>query len=182
VASSSADIVVFDLETQFLADEVGGWDQTAKMKVSVAVLWSEKEQVFRQYVEGQVPDLIARLKQADLVVGFNHVKFDYGVLAGYPGGAGLEAATRNLDILQVVTQNLGRRLRLDSLAQSTLNSAKSADGLMAVKWWREGNLAELLAYCQQDVAVTRDLWRFGKQYQYLLYEEKKGLMRLPVAW
>lgn len=181
-ARAGDDIVVFDLETQFLADEVGGWDQTAKMKVSVAVLWSEKEQAFRQYVEGQVPDLIARLKQADLVVGFNHVKFDYGVLAGYPGGAGLEGATRNLDILLHVTQNLGRRLRLDSLAQSTLNAAKSADGLMAVKWWREGKLAELLAYCQQDVAVTRDLWRFGKQYQYLLYEEKKGLMRLPVSW
>jgi DEAD/DEAH box helicase domain-containing protein len=177
-----ADIVVFDLETQFLAAEVGGWDQTAKMRVSVAVLWSVREQAFRQYVEAQVPGLIARLKKADLVVGFNHVKFDYGVLGGYPGGEDLAGATKNLDILEAVQKGLGRRLRLDSLAQATLNAAKSADGLQAVAWWREGKLAELLAYCQQDVAVTRDLWAFGKQYGYLLYEDKTGLMRLPVQW
>ena len=176
------DIVVFDLETQFLADEVGGWDNTAAMKVSVAVLWSVKEQAFRQYTEGQVPALIARLKQADLVVGFNHVKFDYGVLAGYPGGEGLAGQTRNLDLLLEVTKTLGRRLKLDSLAQSTLKAAKSADGLQAVAWWREGRLDALLAYCQQDVAVTRDLWEFGKKYGYLLYEDKTGLMRLPAAW
>ena len=176
------DVVVFDLETQFLADEVGGWDKTADMKVSVAVLWSVKDQAFRQYTEGQVPALIARLKQADLVVGFNHVKFDYGVLAGYPDGQDLAAATKNLDILLEVTKNLGRRLKLDSLAKSTLNAAKSADGLQAVAWWREGRLAELLAYCQQDVAVTRDLWEFGRKYSYLLYEDKTGLMRLPVEW
>jgi DEAD/DEAH box helicase domain-containing protein len=176
------DIVVFDLETQFLADEVGGWDNTAAMKVSVAVLWSVREQDFRQYTEGQVPALIARLKQADLVVGFNHVKFDYGVLAGYPGGEGLAGQTRNLDLLLEVTKTLGRRLKLDSLAQATLKASKSADGLQAVAWWREGRLAELLAYCQQDVAVTRDLWEFGKKYGYLLYEDKQGLMRLPAAW
>jgi len=176
------DIVVFDLETQFLADEVGGWDNTAAMKVSVAVLWSVKEQAFRQYTEGQVPALIARLKQADLVVGFNHVKFDYGVLAGYPGGEGLAGQTRNLDLLLEVTKTLGRRLKLDSLATATLKASKSADGLQAVAWWREGRLAELLAYCQQDVAVTRDLWEFGRKYGYLLYEDKQGLMRLPAQW
>lgn len=176
------DVVVFDLETQFLAAEVGGWDHSDAMKVSVAVLWSEREQVFRQYTEAQVPALIARLKSADLVVGFNHVKFDYGVLAGYPGGEGLAATTRNLDLLLAVTQTLGRRLKLESLAQSTLNVGKSADGLQAVAWWREGRLGDLLAYCQQDVAVTRDLWRFGKQYGYLLYEDKQGLMRLPATW
>lgn len=181
-AVSGDDIVVFDLETQFLAAEVGGWDQTAKMRVSVAVLWSVKEQAFRQYVEAQVPDLIARLKKADLVIGFNHRKFDYGVLSGYPEGQGLDQATHNLDLLESVQAVLGRRLKLDSLAQSTLNVGKSADGLQAVAWWREGRLAELLAYCQQDVAVTRDLWAFGRQYGYLLYEDKSGLMRLPAHW
>ena len=151
------------------------------MKVSVAVLWSVRERAFRQYVEAQVPELLKRLKQADLVVGFNHVKFDYAVLSGYEGGGDLAAHTRNLDLLELVHKALGRRLRLDSLAQSTLGVGKSGDGLQAVAWWREGRLAELLAYCQQDVAVTRDLWEFGRKYGYLLYEEKRGLMRLPFA-
>ena len=181
VPARGDDIVVFDLETQFLADEVGGWDKASAMKVSVAVLWSVRERAFRQYVEAQVPELLKRLKQADLVVGFNHVKFDYAVLSGYEGGGDLAAHTRNLDLLELVHKALGRRLRLDSLAQSTLGVGKSGDGLQAVAWWREGRLAELLAYCQQDVAVTRDLWEFGRKYGYLLYEEKRGLMRLPFA-
>jgi DEAD/DEAH box helicase domain-containing protein len=125
---------------------------------------------------------LARLKKADLVVGFNHVKFDYGVLAAYPGGENLAAETRNLDLLQEIAKTLGRRLRLDSLARATLNTAKVADGLQAVAWWREGKLAELLAYCQQDVAVTRDLWDFGRRHGYLLYEDKQGLFRLPATW
>ncbi len=175
------DIVTWDLETQFLADEVGGWDNKAAMKVSVAVLWSSRDKEFRHYTEGQVPQLIARLKQADLVVGFNNKNFDNAVMAAYPGGAHL-AALPTLDLLEEVSRNLGRRLKLDSLAQATLGTPKSADGLMAVKWWREGRLKELLDYCQMDVALTRDLWEFGRKYGYLLYEEKRGLMRLPVDW
>ena len=173
------DVVVFDLETQFLAAEVGGWDRADAMRVSVAVLWSSREGRFRQYVEAQVPELIRRLEEAELVVGFNHLRFDYAVLSGYPGGAGLEGRTRNLDLLDCVQRALGRRLRLDSLAQATLGRSKTAEGTMAVEWWRQGRLAELLEYCQNDVAVTRDLWEFGRRYGYLLYEEKRGLMRLP---
>lgn len=175
------DIVTWDLETQFLAAEVGGWDNKAAMKISVAVLYSSKEKGFRQYTEAQMPQFIARLKQADLVVGFNNKNFDNAVLAAYPGGEAV-AGLPTLDILEEVTRGLGRRLKLDSLAQATLGAPKTADGLMAVQWWREGKLKELLDYCQADVALTRDLWEFGRKYGYLLYEEKRGLMRLPVDW
>jgi DEAD/DEAH box helicase domain-containing protein len=175
------DIVTWDLETQFLADEVGGWDNKAAMKISVAVLYSSKAKEFRHYTEGQIPQMIVRLKQADLVVGFNNKNFDNAVLAAYPGGEAV-AGLPTLDLLEEVSRSLGRRLKLDSLAQTTLGKPKTADGLMAVQWWREGRLKELLDYCQADVAITRDLWEFGRKYGYLLYEEKRGLMRLPVDW
>jgi DEAD/DEAH box helicase domain-containing protein len=176
-----ADIVSFDLETQFLADEVGGWDNKAAMKVSVAVTYSSREKKFRQYSEGQVPALIAQLKAADLVVGYNLINFDYAVLQAYSNDDFSKIPT--LDMLVEVTRALGHRLKLDSLASATLNSSKSADGLMAVKWWREGNLSDLLTYCQKDVEITRDLWEFGRKYGYLLYEDRsKGLLRVPVSW
>jgi DEAD/DEAH box helicase domain-containing protein len=164
-----------------LADEVGGWDNKAAMKISVAVLYSSKDKEFRHYTEGQIPQMIERMKRADLVVGFNNKNFDNAVLAAYPGGEAV-AGLPTLDLLEEVSRSLGRRLKLDSLAQTTLGKPKTADGLMAVKWWREGRLKELLDYCQADVAITRDLWDFGRKYGYLLYEEKRGLMRLPVDW
>jgi DEAD/DEAH box helicase domain-containing protein len=178
---SLQDIVSFDLETQFLADEVGGWDNKAAMKISVAVTWSSREKKFRQYTEGQVQALIAQLKSADLVVGFNVINFDYAVLQAYTQEDLSKIPT--LDMLVEVTRALGHRLKLDSLATATLNAPKSADGLMAVKWWREGNLTDLCQYCQKDVEITRDLWEFGRKYGYLLYEDRgKGLLRVPVSW
>ena len=178
---SVADIVSFDLETQFLAAEVGGWDNKAAMKVSVAVTYSSREKKYRQYTEGQVHALIAQLKAADLVVGFNVISFDYEVLKAYSSEDFSKIPT--LDMLVEVTRALGHRLKLDTLAAATLKAGKSADGLMAVQWWREGNLGELLSYCQKDVEITRDLWEFGRKYGYLLYEDKnKALMRVPVSW
>ena len=76
-------IVYFDLETQKSADEVGGWDNISKMGMSVAVLYSTATGEYKIYGEKQVNDLIKDLQRADLVVGFNHLRFDYEVLHGY---------------------------------------------------------------------------------------------------
>jgi DEAD/DEAH box helicase domain-containing protein len=180
-AAVDANLVFLDIETQFLADEVGGWGNKAAMKVSVAVTYSSAEKKFRQYTETQVPQLIEQLKGASKVVGFNLKNFDYGVLQAYTSLNLMALPT--LDMLEEVTRALGHRLKLETLATATLNAAKGADGFQAVAWWREGKLAELLKYCQKDVEITRDLWEFGKRYGYLLYEDRgKGLLRVPVAW
>ena len=69
------------------------------------------------------------------------------------------------------------------LAQATLGAPKSADGLQAVRWWRQGRLEELERYCRRDVELTRDLFRFGQEKGYLLYQRKEGpTLRVPVDW
>jgi DEAD/DEAH box helicase domain-containing protein len=151
------------------------------MKVSVGVTWSTREKAFRQYTEGQVPSLLKQLFNADMVVGFNNINFDNEVLRPYGGGN--PDNLKSLDLLEEITRSLGHRLTLDSVAQSTLNTGKAGDGKQAVTLWREGKLAQLLSYCQKDVELTRDLWLFGRQYGYLLYEKREqGLMRLSVNW
>ena len=142
--AAGGDTVFFDLETQFLADEVGGWGNKAAMKISVAVTYSSKDGRYRQYTEGQIPELVKQLHAADLVVGFNVISFDYAVLQAYTSEDLSKLPT--LDMLVELTHSLGHRLKLDSLAQATLNAAKSADGLQAVAWWRRefGGFAVLL--------------------------------------
>src|SRR5678815_2835642 len=76
-------IVYFDLETQKSADEVGGWDKISRMGLSVGVTYSTTRGEYRIYGEKQVNDLVAELQRADLVVGFNVLRFDYEVLHGY---------------------------------------------------------------------------------------------------
>ena len=42
---------------------------------------------------------------------------------------------------------------------------------------------ELLAYCQKDVALTKRLFDYGNEHDYILYETREGqVVRLPVEW
>jgi DEAD/DEAH box helicase domain-containing protein len=86
-------------------------------------------------------------------------------------------------MLEVVHSRLGYRLSLDGLASTTLGTSKSADGLQALQWWKEGKLDQIIEYCTRDVAVTRDLYLFGRENKYLLFTNKaKSVVRLPVEW
>ena len=76
-------IVYFDLETQKSAADVGGWDRKRDMKISVGVTFSTGDDQYRIYPEDKVADLVKQLMRADLVVGFNILRFDYEVLNGY---------------------------------------------------------------------------------------------------
>ncbi|BBD09462.1 DEAD/DEAH box helicase [Desulfovibrio ferrophilus] len=172
---------VFDLETQRSAAEVGGWHKAYKMGVSCACLFDSATGETRAYLEEEVPELIEDLQALPLVIGFNIKRFDYTVLKGYSRFDFKTLPT--LDLLQRVHERLGYRLSLDHLAQTTLGAKKSADGLQALEWWKQGRIDDIVKYCKQDVAVTRDLYLYGRENGYLLFTNKaKNVVRLPVSW
>jgi DEAD/DEAH box helicase domain-containing protein len=145
------------------------------------VVYDSHAHVFKEYLQEDVPILVKDLVEFDLVVGFNIMGFDYKVLSGL---SDFDFSTLpTLDLLKKVHGKLGYRLSLDRLAQETLGTKKSADGLLALKWWKEGKLREIIDYCVQDVRVTRDLYRFGRDHGHLLFRNKAGhQVRLPVKW
>ena len=79
----SKNIVYFDLETKHSAADVGGWSHIDKMGMSIGVTYSTARGGYKVYGEPEVEALITELQRADLVVGFNHERFDYRVLEGY---------------------------------------------------------------------------------------------------
>ncbi len=175
-------IMVLDVETRRSADEVGGWHQAGRMGVSVAVLYDagvRDGDGFFAYEQERLSELFARLRNADLVVGFNILRFDYEVLQPFAPYSLHELPT--LDLLREVKNRLGYRLSLDNLAQTTLNAPKSADGLQALTWWKQGDTASLTTYCRKDVELTRDLFRFALEHGYLLFRNKAGNpVRVPL--
>jgi len=175
-------IIYFDLETQKTAKEVGGWKNAHLMRISVAVLYDSLEGRFLVFEEEEINGLVARLHEADLVVGFNIKGFDYKVLGAYTDKDLYSLPT--FDVLEDVHRRLGFRLALDHLATETLNHGKSADGLQAVEWFRQGDMENLIAYCRQDVAVLRDLFEYGREKGLLIYREKQAnrRVRLRVDW
>jgi len=170
-----------DIETQRLAQEVGGWNNKHLMRVSVAVLHDSADGRFHAFREADIHQLVDRLHQFDLIVGFNIKSFDYAVLQAYTPRDLQGLAT--FDILEAVRRQLGFRLSLDHLAEKTLGRRKTADGLQAVRWFREGRWDLLTRYCEEDVALTRDIFFHGVQKGYLIYENRDGhKLRIPTPW
>lgn len=171
--------VVFDVETRRSAAEVGGWHRAGQMGVSVAVVYDSKADDYFSHSQEDLPALFERLRAADLVVGFNSLRFDYAVLAPF---ATFELRSLpGLDLLQRVHERLNYRVSLNNLGQATLGEPKSADGMQALQWWKEGRCEEIAAYCRKDVDLTRRLYLFGLTEGYLLFSNKAG-QRVRLPW
>ena len=169
----------FDLETQHSFDEVGGRNHVEQLHVSVAVTYSSLTNTFKSYTEPQVFFLIEDLFQAETVIGFNIIDFDYRVLKPYTAKDFNQLHT--IDMLAHIKRRLGHRLSLNALAQATLAADKSADGLQAVTWYREGKIQELISYCKDDVDLTRRLYEFGRENGYLFYNDRFSGEKKKVA-
>ncbi len=174
--------VLFDLETLRSAAEVGGWDQTHHMGVALGVALELESGAFHTYREEEVLDLVALLEDADLVVGFNVLRFDYKVLSAYTE-LPLDRRLATLDLHDELWRKLGLRIGLARLARANLGTAKSGDGLQSLGWVREGRLDLVEAYCRRDVELLRDLYLRGQERGFLWVPNRQGaLLRVPVEW
>ena len=174
-------IVYFDLETQKSADEVGGWGHIQRMGMSVAVTYSTARGDYKVYGENQVDALINELQRAHLVVGFNNLRFDYEVLHGYTALDLRQLPT--LDLMLDLQAKLEHRLSLDAIAMATFGLEKTAEGMQAIQWFKEGRLLDVAEYCCYDVKLTRLVHEYGAANRQLHYLNRFGKkLCVPVQW
>ena len=174
-------IVYFDVESQKLFQDVGGRD-ASRLLLACGVTWSTARNDFAVYWEKDAPALIAELKSADRVVGFNIIGFDYEVLKPYARNENFRAF-RTTDMLQDIYRTLNFRLSLDSIARATLGATKTADGLQSVEWFRNGELEKVAEYCKSDVDITRRVYEFGRENGFVHYYSKLGSkLKVAVNW
>jgi DEAD/DEAH box helicase domain-containing protein len=174
-------IVYFDVETQKLFHEVAGRD-VSKLLLACGVTWSTARNDFAVYWEKDTPALIAELKSADRVIGFNIIGFDYEVLKPYARTENFRAF-RTTDMLQDIYRTLQFRLSLDTIARATLGTTKIADGVQSVEWFRNGELDKVAEYCKSDVDITRRVYEFGRDNGFVHYYSKLGSkLKVAVNW
>lgn len=186
---SGRNIVYFDLETQRSFGDVGGFSKKDKMGISIAVTYSTARGTYEIYRESELDKLGEELCKADLVVGWNHLQFDYPVLQPYIFPT-LADQTLNLDMMVDLEEKLGFRLKLDSAASATLGVGKTADGLDALRWWQEYKksgdfnvLRKIAEYCAYDVKVTKCVHEYALEHGHLKYEDRNGqLQQVAVEW
>ena len=148
---------------------------------TLAVIYDSLEREFTTFSEGEVHQLLERLAGADLVIGFNVRRFDYQVLRGYTDDDLSSLPT--FDLLDEIHARLGFRVSLAHLGEETLGESKSADGLQALEWWKEGRIDEIEEYCRRDVALLRDLFHHAREHGHLLFRSRRGgKVRVPLRF
>ena len=150
--------------------------------MSLGVAYSTALGEYRIYSESRVDTLIQQLLSADLVVGFNLINFDYEVLMGYTI-LDLPSQLPTLDLLVEIEKKTGSKPKLGNLAQTTLGVGKLADGVDAIKWWREKRILEIAEYCCFDVKVTKLLHEYALANRELFYNDKfNRKQRVELKW
>lgn len=160
--------VVFDLETQNTFADVGSND-SKDLSISVGCAYDSLTDTYTTVSIDELHKLWPIIEQADVLVGYNSNHFDIPLLNKYyPGDL---TKFKSIDILASIRDSLGKRLRLDSVAQATIGAKKSGNGLMAIKWWREGDIASIKKYCKQDVKVTKEIFEYALANQKVFYKD-----------
>ena len=60
---------------------------------------------------------------------------------------------------------------------------KTAEGLQAIRWFKEGRLSDIAEYCCYDVKITRLVHEYGMAHRQLFYKNKfGGKLSVPVSW
>ncbi len=163
--------IVFDIETQNTFADVN--NDFKKLKISCVSIYQYETDSYSSFEEHELKNLWPILEKADRLIGFNSGHFDLPVMNNYYLGDLL--AFPHLDIMDSVKAALGFRLKLDDIAKATLdNIEKSAEGLQAIRWWKEGKIDEIKKYCEQDVRVTKEVYDFGRKNRQLFYKSLTG--------
>lgn len=169
--------IIFDLETQNIFQEVGSSDPAA-LDISVGSFYDSETDKYLTLSVDEISKAWPLLEQADALVGYNSNHFDIPLLNKYyPGDL---TQIKSIDILESIRASLGRRLRLDSIAEATIGAKKSANGLQAVRWWKEGKIDEIKKYCEQDVKVTKKVFDYAMQNGHVKFKDGSRKREIPL--
>ncbi len=169
--------ITFDIETKAASMVRGKFDISA-MEVTVVGIHDSETNEYSAFFVEEFSKLWPILERADMLIGFNSDSFDIPILNRYyPGDL---TKIKSLDLLTEVYNVLGRRVRLDTLAQATLGRGKTGDGLKAVEWWEQGLYEQVKEYCLEDVRITRELYDYARTNGSLKYKDLREVREMKI--
>lgn len=152
---------MFDIETEYLADDVGGWIHVReegnwhKLGMSVACVWDSATNHITPYEKEDIGELAVHLESLDAVCTYNGTRFDLPVIESL-----LRRPLRlheHFDLLRAIWDAGGKHNKLGQVIDRTLGLSKLGEGAGAPELARTGQWVKLIRYCQWDVYCTRKL-------------------------
>ncbi len=170
--------IVLDLETQKSFDEVGGRGKNHLLKISVCGIYDYSQDRYMIFEEAELPRLAPILQTADQIIGFNIKNFDFEVLQPYMNFDLFSLPY--YDLLEEIQRAIGHRVSLESVAQGSIGSGKSGNGLEALLYYRNNRFDLLKKYCLDDVRVTKLVYEYALKNQKLLYRDYFSIKQVPM--
>lgn len=177
--------VFFDIETKKFFDEIDDRDPAALGISIISAYRREIDQDMRElsgemksFWEKDFDQMWSWFEEADRIVGYNSLGFDVPAVNGvYRGDF---AKLKHFDVLKIIKDVFGHRVKLDSVAKESLGQGKIAGGAEAVMWWAKGDsesLEKLKKYCEMDVEVTKGVYDYGVQNKKLKFKDHWNELR-----
>jgi DEAD/DEAH box helicase domain-containing protein len=170
-------IVTFDIETANWFGDTGGSDP-ADLKIALVGIHDSETGTYQSFLEPELPKLWPVLERTDILVGYNSDHFDIPLLNKYyPGDL---SRIRSLDLMVEMYKSMGRRVKLDAVAEGTLGMNKSAGGAQSLVWWRAGEIDKVRAYCLKDVEITKKIFDYALKNGSLKYKELGAIREIKL--
>jgi DEAD/DEAH box helicase domain-containing protein len=164
-------VITFDIET---ANWFGnGATEPSELEIALVGMHDSSTDSYDSYLVHELNRLWKVMEGADLLVGYNSDHFDIPLLNKYyPGDL---TKIPSVDLMKEIYETLGRRVRLDAVADGTLGKKKSGHGGQSLVWWRNGEVDKVRKYCLKDVELTKNLYDYALKNGHLKYRELGGL-------
>lgn len=163
--------VVFDIETKNFFQDVGKRDP-ALLDIAVICTYNSITNKYESFLEEDLPKLWPMLEKTDAIIGYNSNHFDIPLLNKYYDGD--LTNKKSIDLMRTIQNSLGRRIGLNAVAEATLEVGKSAHGLQATEWWKQGEIQKVIDYCIDDVKLTRSLYEHMRDNNFIKYKDLSG--------
>lgn len=170
--------IVLDLETQKSFQDIGGRGKNHLLKISVACIYDYSTGKYSSYEEHEIAKLAPILQTADQIIGYNIKDFDFEVIQPYLNFNIHEIPY--LDLLSEIEKVLHHRIKLDIVAQGTLGTGKSGNGLEAILYYQNGRMDLLKKYCLDDVKITKQVYDYALKNGKILYKDFFKTKELPL--
>jgi DEAD/DEAH box helicase domain-containing protein len=170
-------VLVFDIETKNAFRDIAKPDP-ALLDLSLVGIYDSSNDSYDSYLEGDLHRLWPRIERSDAVVGYNSDHFDLPILNKYYPGDLL--GVKSIDLMVSIVASLGRRVRLDSVAEATLGKKKTGNGLDAITWWKQGEIEKIRNYCLEDVKITKELYEYALAHRALKCTVDGRIVDIPI--
>ena len=146
-----------------------GTNDPTDLTIALVGIHDSETNGYQSFLEHEFPRLWKILESTDMLVGYNSDHFDIPLLNKYyPGDL---SRIKSLDLMKEVHQALGRRLKLDTIAEGTLGKKKSADGVQSLRWWKAGEVDKVREYCIKDVELTKQIFDYALEHGNIKYRD-----------